>query len=65
MLEQKKRELGRFLSFINVLSHRPIRSDEILANSKFLMEFIKTMDKVHYESMIQIIWCSASRTDRM
>ena len=55
MLEQKKRELGRFLSFINVLSHRPIRSDEILANSKFLMEFIKTMDKVHYESMIQII----------
>lgn len=47
----KKQKLGSLLSFINVLSHRPIRSDEILANCKFLMEFIKTMDKVHYDSM--------------
>ena len=51
MLDIKKRKLGSLLSFINVLSHRPIRSDEILANCKFLMEFIKTMDKVHYDSM--------------
>lgn len=51
MLAIKKQKLGSLLSFINVLSHRPIRSDEILANCKFLMEFIKTVDKVHYDSM--------------
>lgn len=51
MLDAEKRKLGSLLSFINVLSHRPIRSDEILENCKFLMEFIKTMDKVHYDSM--------------
>lgn len=51
MSATKKQKLGSLLSFINVLSHRPIRSDEILANCKFLMEFIKTMDKVHYDSM--------------
>lgn len=51
MLAIKKQKLGSLLSFINVLSHRPIRSDEILENCKFLMDFIKTMDKVHYDSM--------------
>ena len=49
----RKQRLGSFLSFINVLSHRPIRSEEILDNSKFFMGFIRDIDKVHFESMKQ------------
>lgn len=51
MSRSRKQKLGSFLSFINVLSHRPIRSDEILSNCKFLVQLIKDMDKVHYEAM--------------
>ena len=48
----KKIKLGEFLSFINVLSHKPYRSEEVVRNAKFLMKFIEDMDKVHYKSMI-------------
>lgn len=51
MSRSRKQKLGSFLSFINVLSHRPIKSDEILSNCKFLVQLIKDMDKVHYEAM--------------
>lgn len=51
MGNNRKQELGSFLSFINVLSHRPIKSDEILNNSKFIMKFIQQVDKIHFESM--------------
>lgn len=51
MGQSRKQKLGSFLSFINVLSHRPIKSDEILSNCKFLVQLIKDMDKVHYEAM--------------
>lgn len=44
-------KLGSFLTFINVLSHRSIKSAEILDNCKFLLKIIKEMDKVHYDSM--------------
>ena len=51
MGNNRKRKLGSFLSFINVLSHRSIRSEEILENSKFILQLIKDIDKIHYESM--------------
>ena len=51
--KNRKQSLGSFLSFINVLSHRPIRSEEILNNSKFFMRLIEDIDKVHFESMKQ------------
>ena len=47
----KKRKLGELLTFINVLSHRPIRADEIVQNSKTLMQIIESMDKVHFNEM--------------
>lgn len=37
--------------FINVLSHRPIRSEAIIQNSKTLMGIIEDMDKVHFNEM--------------
>lgn len=46
-----KNRLGSLLTFINVLSHRPIRSEEIITNSKTLMDLIKAMDKIHYNEM--------------
>lgn len=49
--KQRKLKLGAFLTFINVLSHKPCRSDEILNNAKFLMNFIKDMDKAHFNAM--------------
>ena len=30
-----RRKLGELLSFINVLSHTPYRSDAVIANAKF------------------------------
>ncbi len=47
----RKRKLGSLLTFINVLSHRPIKSEEIINNSKTLMAIIKDIDKVHYDEM--------------
>ena len=47
-----RRKLGELLSFINVLSHTPYRSDAVIANAKFLMNLIQKLDKVHYDSMI-------------
>ena len=44
-------KLGELLMFINVLSHRPIRSEEIIKNSKTLMGIIEDMDKVHFNEM--------------
>lgn len=41
--------LSAFLSFINILSHRPIRSDEVVKNAKFMMNFIKQVDKFHFD----------------
>lgn len=49
--KQRKLKLGAFLTFINVLSHKPCKSDEILNNAKFLMNFIKDMDKAHFNAM--------------
>lgn len=49
--DNKKRKLGELLTFINVLSHRPIRADEIVQNSKTLMKIIEDMDKVHFNEM--------------
>ncbi|MEW4354585.1 AAA family ATPase [Streptococcus pneumoniae] len=46
-----KRRLGALLTFINVLSHRPIKSEEIIENSKTLMRFIEDIDKVHFDEM--------------
>ena len=47
-----RRKLGELLSFINVLSLTPYRSDAVIANAKFLMNLIQKLDKVHYDSMI-------------
>lgn len=47
----RKRKLGSLLSFINVLSHRPIKSEEIIENSKILMNLIRDIDKVHFNEM--------------
>ena len=47
----RKRKLGSLLSFINVLSHRPIKSEEIIENSKTLMNLIRDIDKVHFNEM--------------
>ena len=47
----RKRKLGSLLIFINVLSHRPIKSDEIIENSKTLMGLIKDIDTVHFNEM--------------
>ena len=44
-------KLGELLMFLNVLSHRPIKSEEIIKNSKTLMRIIKDMDKVHFNEM--------------
>lgn len=43
------RNLSAFLSFINILSHRPIRSDEVVKNAKFMMNFMKQVDKFHFD----------------
>lgn len=51
MSKKDSLKLGSFLTFINVLSHRSIKSAEILDNCKFLLKIIKEMDKVHYDSM--------------
>lgn len=53
MSNRRKAKLGSFLTFINVLSHRPIKSEEILTNCKFLLLLIEEMDKVHFDSMKQ------------
>lgn len=47
----RKNKLGALLTFINVLSHRVIKSSEIIDHSKFLMGFIKEIDKVHFDEM--------------
>lgn len=48
---KRKTKLGKLLTSINVLSHRAIKSNEIIENSKTLMDIIKDMDNVHYNSM--------------
>lgn len=45
--------LGEFLSFINILSHRAMRSDEIPKNAAFLLNFIEKVDEVHFNAMKQ------------
>ena len=45
--------LSAFLSFINILSHHPIKSDEVVKNAKFMMNFIKKVDKFHFDKHIQ------------
>ena len=35
--------LSTFLSFINILSHHPVKSDEVIQNAKFMMKFINTI----------------------
>lgn len=47
----RKRKLGSLLTFINVLSHRPIKSEEVITNSKTLMRLIEDIDKVHFDEM--------------
>ncbi|MBS6293193.1 MAG: AAA family ATPase [Veillonella sp.] len=47
----RKCKLGVLLTFINVLSHRALRSNEIIENSKFLMKLIEDIDKVHFNEM--------------
>lgn len=42
-------KLNAFLSFINILSHHPIKSDEVVKNAKFMMNFIKKVDKFHFD----------------
>ena len=46
-------KLNAFLSFINILSHYPIKSDEVVKNAKFMMNFIKKVDKFHFDKHIQ------------
>lgn len=41
--------LSAFLSFINILSHHPVKSDEVVQNAKFMMKFIKKVDKFHFD----------------
>ena len=41
--------LNAFLSFINILSHHPIKSDEVVKNAKFMMNFIEKVDKFHFD----------------
>lgn len=48
---QRKTKLGKLLTSINVLSHRAIKANEIIENSKTLMDIIKDMDNVHYNAM--------------
>lgn len=45
--------LNAFLSFINILSHHPIKSDEVVKNAKFMMNFIEKVDKFHFDKHIQ------------
>lgn len=49
--KDRKLNLGELLTFINVLSHRPIRAEEIVKNSKTLMKIIEDIDKVHFNEM--------------
>ena len=42
-------KLNAFLSFINILSHHPIKSDEVVKNAKFMMNFIEKVDKFHFD----------------
>lgn len=46
-------KLNAFLSFINILSHHPIKSDEVVKNAKFMMNFIEKIDKFHFYKHIQ------------
>lgn len=46
-------KLNAFLSFINILSHHPIKSDEVVKNAKFMMNFIERVDKFHFYKHIQ------------
>ena len=41
--------LSAFLSFINILSHHPVKSDEVVQNAKFMMKFIEKVDKFHFD----------------
>lgn len=47
----KKRKLAALLDMINVLSHMPIKSNEIPENARFLLSLIEDMDKVHFDYM--------------
>ena len=49
--KNRRLNLGELLTFINVLSHRPIRAEEIVKNSKTLMKIIEDIDKVHFNEM--------------
>ncbi|MFV8804632.1 AAA family ATPase [Aerococcus urinaeequi] len=51
--KQLEVKLSSLLTFINVLSHRPLRSEEIISNSKTLMCLIEDIDKVHFDEMIR------------
>lgn len=49
--KERKTKLGKLLTSINVLSHRAIKANEIIENSKTLMGIIEDMDNVHYNAM--------------
>lgn len=46
-----KIRIGALLTFINVLSHRSIKSNEVIQHSKTLVNFIKNIDSVHFHEM--------------
>lgn len=47
----KRRNLAELLDMINVLSHKPIKSNEIPTNARFLLNFIKDIDPIHFNSL--------------
>ncbi len=47
----KKRKLAALLDMINILSHVPIKCNEIPENARFLLSLIEDMDKVHFDYM--------------
>ncbi|HFD7625523.1 TPA: hypothetical protein ACF50J_002795, partial [Staphylococcus aureus] len=51
MSGRKKRDLGAFLTNINILSHQPYRAIDVINSAKFLMKYIEDVDKVHFNAM--------------
>lgn len=51
MSGRKKRDLGAFLTNINILSHQPYRAIDVIDSAKFLMKYIEDVDKVHFNAM--------------
>lgn len=45
-------EFRKLLTMINVLSHGPLKSEEILNCSQTLITLIEYMDKVYFHNMV-------------